>query len=93
MRGPSNLYIKMAAPGWPGSWNTGIKVTSAAELANPTNLASPDQVAPTVSCIVTQFARESFGIWRFCAFCMREIDFNLVNPRVLKITVTHAVCM
>ena len=35
----SNLYIKMAALGWPFSCNTRIKVTLA-ELASPTNQAS-----------------------------------------------------
>ena len=46
--------------------------------------------APTVSCLVTQFARKSFGISCFRGSCMREID--VINPRVSKITVTHAVC-
>ena len=34
------LYIKMAAPGWPFSCNTGIKVTSA-ELASPAHVIRP----------------------------------------------------
>ena len=38
MRIASNLYVKMAAPNWPFSCNTRIKVTSA-ELASPTNRA------------------------------------------------------
>ena len=42
----------------------------------------------TVSCIVTQFGRENFWICCFRGSCMRE----WTNPRVLKITVTHAVC-
>ena len=71
----SSLYIKMVAQGWPGSCNTGIKVNSA-ELASLTNWASPGHYnqAVTVSCIVTQFARESFGICHFCGSCMKEID-------------------
>ena len=52
----SNLYIKIAAPDWPFSCNTRIKVILA-------KLASPAHV--TVSCFVTQFARESFRICRF----------------------------
>ena len=28
----------------------------------------------TVSCIVTQIARDSFGISHFCGSCMKEID-------------------
>ena len=51
----------MAAPGWPGSSNTGIKVTSA-ELASPPGSVNQ---ALNVSCIVTQFALESFRIFRF----------------------------
>ena len=34
-----------------------------------------------------QFAHESFGICHFCSSWL-----NLINPRVLKITVTNAVC-
>ena len=63
MRIASNLYIKMAAPGWLFSCNTKIKVTSAEQ-------ASPAHVI-TVSCVVTQFARESFRICRFRGSCMR----------------------
>ena len=65
MRIASNHYVKMAAPGWPFSCNTGIKVTSA-RASQP---GSCDQ-ALTVSCIVTQFGRESFGIGRFRGSCM-----------------------
>ena len=36
----SNLYIKMAAPGWHGSHNTGIKVI-VAELASPVHVIRP----------------------------------------------------
>ena len=32
--------------------------------------------ALTVSCIVTQFARESFGICGFRGSCMREYDLS-----------------
>ena len=60
MRIASNLYVKLPAPGWPFSCNTGIKVT----LARASQAGSCDQ-ALTVSCIVTQFARESCGI---CCF-------------------------
>ena len=40
----------------------------------------------TVSCIVMQFARESFGICRFRGSCVREYDLRPVymelgNPR------------
>ena len=70
MRIASNLHTKMTAPGWPFSCNTGIKVTSA-EVACPPG--SCDE-ALTVSCIVTQFARESFGISRFRGSCLREYD-------------------
>ena len=39
-----------------------------------------------MSCIVTQFASESFGICRFRGLCARECDLrSLINPRVLKI--------
>ena len=57
----SNLYNKKAAPDRPGSSNTGIKVISA-ELASPPGSGNQ---ALNVSCILTQFARESF---RFCCF-------------------------
>ena len=40
MRIASNLYIKMAAPGWPFSSNTMIKVTSA-ELVSPAHVIRP----------------------------------------------------
>ena len=40
MRIASNLYIKMATPVWPFSYNTGIKVTSA-ELASPAYVMRP----------------------------------------------------
>ena len=39
MHTASNVYIKMAASGWPSSCNTEMKVTSA-ELSSPTNRAS-----------------------------------------------------
>ena len=48
MRIGSNLYIKMTAPGWPFSCNTGIKVFST-ELTSQPGLC--DQ-ALTVSCTV-----------------------------------------
>ena len=51
-------------------------------------IASPAHVirALTVSCIVTQFASESFGICRFRGSCTRECHLrSLINPRVLKI--------
>ena len=39
-----------------------------------------------MSCVVTQFASESFGICRFRGSCARECDLrSLINPRVLKI--------
>ena len=39
-------------------------------------IASPAHVIRplTVSCVVTQFAREIFGICRFRGSCMREYD-------------------
>ena len=40
MHPPSNLYIKLATPGWPFSCNTGIKVTSA-ELSSPAHVFRP----------------------------------------------------
>ena len=40
MRIASNLYIKMAAPGWPFSCNTRIKVTSP-ELVSPAHVIRP----------------------------------------------------
>ena len=40
MRVASKLYIKMAAPGWPFSCNTKIKVTLA-ELASPAHVIRP----------------------------------------------------
>ena len=42
----------------------------------------------TVSCIVTQLTRESFGICRFrgsCWFVYERIRFNLINPKVFKV--------
>ena len=65
----------MAAPGWPGSCNTGIKVTLV-ELASPAHVIRPSQwlVVP-----------------RILHVC-ESIRLNLLNPRVLKLTVTHAVC-
>ena len=75
MRIASNLYTKMVAPGWPFSCNTGIKVTSAELAASlPDKPGQPGlfDEALTVSCIVTQFGRESFEICRFRGSCMRE---------------------
>ena len=69
----SNLYIKMAVPGWPFSCSTGIKVTSA-RASQP---GSCDQ-ALTVSFTVTQFARESSGICHFRGSCTRENDLDPV---------------
>ena len=40
MRTASNLVIKMAAPGWPSSHNSAIKVTSA-ELASLAHVIRP----------------------------------------------------
>ena len=40
MRIASNLYIKMAAPGWYGSHNAGIKVI-VTELASPAHAIRP----------------------------------------------------
>ena len=40
MRVASNLYIKMAAPGWHGSHNTGIKVI-VVELASSAHVIRP----------------------------------------------------
>ena len=40
MRIASNVYIKMVAPGWPFSCNTGIKVTSA-EQSSPAHVIRP----------------------------------------------------
>ena len=40
MRIASNLYIKMTAPVWPFSCNTGIKVTSA-RIASPAHVIRP----------------------------------------------------
>ena len=79
MRIASNLYVKMAAPGWPFSCNTEIKVSSA-RASQP---GSCDQ-ALTVSCIVTQFGRESFGICRFVVrvWCMRKYDLGPVYMEV-----------
>ena len=66
LRIASNLYIKMAAPGWPFSCNTGIKIhcRRACQNEKPGLPVLCDQ-ALTVICIVTQFARESFAICRF----------------------------
>ena len=69
MRIPFNLCIKMVALGWPFSCNTGVKVASTI-ASQP---GSCDQ-ALTVSCIVTQLARERFGISRFRGSCTREYD-------------------
>ena len=80
MHTASNLYIKMAASGWPSSCNTGVKVTLA-ELASPTK-PGQHQVL-TVNCIVIQFALSWF-------VCERN-RLSLINPRVLEKTVTHAV--
>ena len=64
----------MAAPGWPGSCNTGIKVTSV-ELASPAHVIRPSLwlVLPRI------------------LYVYESIRLNLLNPRVLKLTVTHAV--
>ena len=66
LRIASNLYIKMAAPGWPFSCNTGIKIhcRRACQTEKPGLPVLCDQ-ALNVICIVTQFARESFAICRF----------------------------
>ena len=64
----------MAALGWPGSCNTGIKVTSV-ELASPAHVIRP-------------------SLWlvlRRILYVYESIRLNLLNPRVLKLTVTHAV--
>ena len=69
----------MAAPGWPGPCNTRIKVTSADQ---PARQPGSCNLALTVSCIVTQFARESFGIWRFRGYFVYErIRLNLIKGR------------
>ena len=49
---------------------------------------SCDQTLITVSCIVTQLTRESFGICRLrgpCWYVYERIRLNLINPKVLKI--------
>ena len=61
----SNSCIKMAAPRWPGLIQY--------QPDKPDQPGSCNQ-ALTVSCIVTQFAIESFGICRFRGSCMREVD-------------------
>ena len=45
------------------------------------------KLALTVSYIVTQFARESFGICRFRGSCMREYDLIWLTLGISKITV------
>ena len=51
---------------------------------------SCDQTLITVSCIVTQLTRESFGIYRLrgsCWYVYERIRLNLINPKVLKIEI------
>ena len=64
----------MAAPGSPGSCNTGIKVISV-ELASPAHVIRPSLwlVLPRI------------------LYVYESIRLNLLNPRALKLTVTHAV--
>ena len=72
----------MAAPGWPGPCNTRIKVTSADQ---PARQPGSCNLALTVSCIVTQFAREGFGIWRFRGYFVYErIRLNLIKGRTIR---------
>ena len=65
----------MAAPGWPGSWNTRIKVTSV-ELACPAHVIRPS-LWLVLPCNLHVY---------------KSMRLNLLNPRVLKLTVTHPVC-
>ena len=65
MRIASNLSIQMAAPGWPFSCNTEIKVTMA-ELASPAH-------------VNTQFASESFGICRFRGLCIGSLKITVTQ--------------
>ena len=91
----SNLYIiNIVALGWPFSWNTEIKVTSA-ELASlttgPVRLMWSGPYCELYCHAVC--TGESFGICCFGAwFVYERIRVNLINPRVLKIIVRNAVC-
>ena len=80
----------MAAPGWPFSFDTGIKVTSA-------ELATPAHVMRSLLWVVLSSSLHVKAL-EFAAFVVREREnerirrLNLINPRVSKITVMHAVC-
>ena len=68
------LLLLRTAPHYLNAWNrlnAGIKVTSAELARRWGHVIRPFN---TVSCIVTQFARETFEICRFRGSCMREID-------------------
>ena len=65
----------MAAPGWPGSCKTGIKVTSV-ELASPAHV-----IRPSLWLVLPR----SLHVYK-------SMRLNLLNPRGLKLTVTHPVC-
>ena len=71
MRIASNLYIKMAVPGWPFYVVQGLK-SPRQQLATPAHVIR--SAALTVSFTVTQFARESVGICHFRGSCMREYE-------------------
>ena len=86
LRIASNLYIKMAALGWPFSRNTGIKVTSA-EVASPTNRASPAHVIRPLLWLAMQFARESIWIFGFRGSYIREYDLGWIHLQHTRIVV------
>ena len=80
MRIASNLYIKMAAPGWPSSCNTGIKVASA-ELASP--IASPAHVIrPLLWVELSRSLHVKAWSLPLSRFVYERIRLNLINPGI-----------
>ena len=80
MRVASSLCIKMAALGWPFSYNTGIKAISA------------HVIRPLLWVVLSSSLH--IKTLRIAAFVVRvwKITTNIFNPRILKITVTNTVC-
>ena len=75
------IFQVITVAGQPGEWTkreTGQRVTHCSWAL----IAGSCDQSLTVSCIVTQFARESFGICRFRGLC---IQLYLIDLRVLKI--------
>ena len=86
MHTASNLYIKMAAPGWLFSCNTSI---NAPRKSYPARLMCSGPYWELYCHAVC-----TWKLWNllFSWFVYERNRLDLIKPRVLKISVTHAVC-